>query len=324
LYAKIPLNFNTEQMPMNNCFEPLDCLIVGGGAGGLTAAIYLARFRRKALLVDAGKSRLSLIPTSHNYPGFPAGIDGKELLGRLRTQAQHYGATMIEGSVDHIAFAEAGVFKVTFDNTTTYAKTILLATGATDIAPEINGFSEALEKSILRYCPICDGFEAIGKKVAVLGSGTHGVKESLFIHHYASDLTLISPSGNSVIPSLHMEYLNRCDIKFLDRDVDALVCKDEQITVRLRDGTAISYDVLYSALGLQANNALADVLRLDKDEDGQIKTDEHMQSSVKAVFAVGDVARGLNQISVATGQAAIAATAIHNLLCAADNRGLRD
>jgi thioredoxin reductase (NADPH) len=291
---------------------------------GLTAAIYLARFRRKALLVDAGKSRLSLIPTSHNYPGFPAGIDGKELLSRLRRQAEHYGASMIEGSVNHISFAEGGVFEVTFDDNTVYAKTIVLATGATDIAPQINGFNEALEKSILRYCPICDGFEAIGKKVAVLGSGTHGVKESLFIHHYASDLTLISPLGNSSIPSFHMEKLSRCGIKFLDSDVYGLVCEDERITVRLRDDTAISFDVLYAALGLQANNKLADILCLDIDEDGQIKTDEHMHSSVKAVFAVGDVARGLNQISVATGQAAIAATAIHNLLCTADNRGLSD
>lgn len=81
-----------------------------------------------------------------------------------------------------------------------------------------------------------------------------------------------------------------------------------------RDGAEIIYDIIYSALGLSTNNKLARQLELRTDEDGQIEIDQHAQTSLKAVFAVGDVASGLNQITVATGQAAVAATAIHNML----------
>lgn len=310
---------NVNVWPGIDCATPLDCLIVGGGAGGLTAAIYLARFRRNALVVDGGKSRLSLIPTSHNYPGFPHGLHGQELHDRLTAQALHYGALLARKNVTQIAAAGEDLFMVTVEDTTVYAKTIVLATGSTDTAPEIMGFSEALKSAALRYCPICDGFEAIGKKVAVLGSGTHGVKESLFIRHYATNLTLISPTSRSGTTTMQMNELARRGVKIIDDDVAALVCENDQISVHLANGSVETFEVLYSALGLTANSSLAAGLGLDLDDDGQVKIDEHMQSSMKGVYAIGDVAHGLNQICVANGQAAIAATAIHNILCAASS-----
>src|SRR5688572_19185063 len=80
----------------------LDCLIVGGGPAGLIAAIYLSRYRRDIRIVDAGSSRASLIPTSHNYPGFPEGISGPDLLAKLREQARRYGAVLTAGHVDEL------------------------------------------------------------------------------------------------------------------------------------------------------------------------------------------------------------------------------
>ena len=299
---------------MNDTFKPLDCLIVGGGPGGLTAAIYLARFRRNILLVDSGKSRLSLIPTSHNYPGFPEGINGKELLTRLNAQARQFGAVIKEGLVLSVSESENGLMKIAFNETTIFSRTIILATGATDVAPTIKGFEIALRSAILRYCPICDGFEAIGKKVGVLGSGTHGVKESIFISDYATDLTLISPHDRSSTTPLQINELKSRGVKVIDGDIDEMVCENNQVTIRMRDGTTHAFDVLYSALGLHANNELAQMLGLEQDDTGQITVDEHMVTSLKNVFAIGDVAHGLNQISVATGQAATAATAVHNML----------
>ena len=310
-----------QTLPGLDFEHPLDCLIVGGGAAGLTAAIYLARFRRNALVVDAGKSRLSLIPTSHNYPGFPQGVRGQELHDRLATQAVHYGAQIFHGTITHLASLEGGVFKAAVAEAPVYAKTILLATGCTDIVPEITGFNEALRSTALRYCPVCDGFEAIGKKVAVLGSGTHGVKESLFIRHYATDLTLIS-STREKTTTLQTVALGRRGVKVIDAEVNALACNDDRIVVHFADGSVDTFDILYSALGLTTDSSLATSLGLKVDDDGQVEIDEHMQSSMRGVYAVGDVAHGLNQISVATGQAAIAATAVHNFLCAADGCGI--
>ena len=301
-------------LPGLDSAQPLDCLIVGGGAGGLTAAIYLARFRRNALIVDSGKSRLSLIPTSHNYPGFPQGVHGQELLDRLTAQALHYGAVIAKETVTQITSVGEDLFKVAVADLIVYARTIVLATGATDIKPEIEGFTEALQSAALRYCPICDGFEAIGKKVAVLGSGTHGVKESLFIRDYAADLTLISPTTRSGTTQMQINELESHGVKVLDADVRAIVCENDRISVHLANGSVETFDILYSALGLTSNSSLAASLGLDMDDDGQIKIDEHMETSMKGIYSVGDVARGLNQICVANGQAAIATTAIHNIL----------
>ena len=301
-------------LPGVDSAQPLDCLIVGGGAGGLTAAIYLARFRRNALIVDSGKSRLSLIPTSHNYPGFPQGIHGPELLERLTAQALHYGSSITKGTVTQITSIGEDLFKVAVADFFLYSRTIVLAMGATDIKPEIEGFTEALQSAALRYCPICDGFEAIGKKVAVLGSGTHGVKESLFIRDYATDLTLISPTTRSGTTQMQINELESHDVKVLDAEVKAIACENDRISVHLANGSVETFDILYSALGLTSNSSLAASLRLDMDDDGQIKIDEHMETSMKGIYSVGDVARGLNQICVANGQAAIATTAIHNIL----------
>ncbi len=295
----------------NNLSSPLDCVIVGGGAGGLTAAIYLTRFRRNVLLMDSGRSRLNLIPTSHNYPGFPSGIKGQELLHRLNIQARKFGASIQNGFVSKILKHGAQLFTIECEDFTLYAKTIILATGATDVTPTIEGSEKALKNTTLRYCPICDGFEAINKKVAVLGRGAHGVKETHFIHHYAKDLTFIN-SSDTPDPMEDLNSLTENNIKIFDGNINSLSFTESGLSGVSCDGSTTSFDILYSALGLKANNELAKILELEMDGDGQVEIDEHMQTSMKAVFAIGDVACGLNQISVAAGQAAIAATAIHN------------
>ena len=311
-----PVLFSIRPWPQNMTTIrplPLDCAIVGGGAGGLTAAIYLARFRRNVLLIDSGHSRLSLVPTSHNYPGFPAGISGRELLSRLNLQARKFGASVKSGIVNEIAQDNNELFRVRFGNSVVFARSVILATGASDVAPPMEGYERALRRGILRYCPICDGFEAIGKKVAVLGKGTHGAKEAAFIHHYAEDLTLINLSENPY-QDAQADILRVSGISLFDGDVKTLTFANDAVSAVGGNGASIVYDILYSALGLHTNNKLAHQLGLGTDSDGQVEVDEHMQTSLKAVFAVGDIASGLNQISVATGQAAIAATAIHNLL----------
>src|SRR5215218_6250161 len=113
----------------------LDCLIIGGGPAGLITAIYLARYRRDTRVIDAGGSRAALIPTSHNYPGFPDGISGRELLVRLREQARRYGATLTAGSVERVELAADGTFRAFAGTETIAARTVVLATGAMDVEP---------------------------------------------------------------------------------------------------------------------------------------------------------------------------------------------
>src|SRR5215210_2199336 len=110
----------------------LDCLVVGGGPSGLIAAIYLGRFRRDVRVIDAGGSRASLIPTSHNYPGFPDGISGRELLVRLREQARRYGAQLTAGNVEHLEQGADCAFRARAGTEVVEARTVILATGAMD------------------------------------------------------------------------------------------------------------------------------------------------------------------------------------------------
>src|SRR5580765_1621930 len=139
--------------------EPeLDCLIVGAGPAGLTAAIYLARFHLKLQVVDAGNSRAALIPCTRNHAGFPDGISGAELIERMKEQAQKYGACIETDRVTRLDRIDGG-FSAEWGSGSVTARSILLATGVTNRRPPMDEslHAEALARGLIRYCPICDG-----------------------------------------------------------------------------------------------------------------------------------------------------------------------
>src|SRR5690606_20513856 len=150
-----------------------DCIIVGAGPAGLTAAIYLARFHLSIRLFDSGTSRAALIPRTHNHAGFPDGISGTELLARMLAQAERYGARREFARVTTIK-RENDSFVVLTDASEYKSRSVLLATGVINNRPGGMGdalHTEALAKGLLRYCPICDGYEVTDQQVAVIGSG---------------------------------------------------------------------------------------------------------------------------------------------------------
>ena len=265
--------------------------------------------------MDGGASRLNLIPVSHNYPGFPAGVPGKELLERLCAQANRYEVRMTGATIEQVDKLEDGSFSARSGQQSFRAKTIFLATGVKDVSPEIIGFDHAVQSSCLRYCPVCDGYEAIGKKVAVLGNSVHGASEALFIKHFADELTLLTAGTARALTPQQICSLNQARIEIIDGATSALVCENgEGISVHFADGRVLRFDVLYSALGVRVNSDLAQEVQVDCDIDGPVVVDSHQQTSVAGVYAAGDIVKSLNQISVASGQAAIAVTAILNRL----------
>jgi thioredoxin reductase (NADPH) len=299
----------------------LDCLIVGGGPAGLTAAIYLARFRRSVRIVDSGSSRASLIPTSHNYPGFPEGISGRDLLERLREQARRYGAELTAGRVTEIKPARDGGFSASSGTETIEAATVLLATGVVDIEPSLPNVKYAIRSGLVRHCPVCDGFEVIGRKVAVIGRGAKGVNETRFIQHYTRELTLFTLGATHEITAEDRASLEASGVVIVEEPLQE-VCTElgAIVGVTTRTGKTYRFDTLYSALGCNVRSELARALGAACDEVGQIVVDDKLRTTVPNVFAVGDVANDLNQIAVAAGHAAVAATAIHNLLRATELR----
>ncbi|SNS87167.1 thioredoxin reductase (NADPH) [Noviherbaspirillum humi] len=292
-----------------------DCVVIGGGPAGLTAAIYLARYEREVKVFDAGDSRAAWIPVSHNYPGFPEGISGKELLARLHAQAGRYGIRVISTAVHRLQRLQDGDFFVYYGDDVIRARTVLLGTGAMDRTVDFPGLREAVRRGLIRHCPICDGYEARNKRVGLLGSGPQNIREAMFIRHFTSDLTVMSLDREMQISAQDRMTLKENGIRIIEEPVSELMIDGDKIdAIKMHGGASYQFDSVYAMLGIDVRSELARELGADCDKDGNIRVDDHMHTSVPGLYAAGDVVSGLNQIAVATGQAAIAATAIHNSL----------
>jgi thioredoxin reductase (NADPH) len=289
----------------------VECLIVGAGPAGLIAAIYLARYRRKLALIDDGASRAALIPASHNYPGFPDGISGIELLQRLREQAARYGAVVERGRVEMIDPVEGG-FCARLEKGTVNARRILLATGIVDRKPNLPSLTSLIYRGNVRLCPICDGYEVQDQRVAVLGPLREAVKKALFLRTYTRALTLLPVGSDLSLPDSDAALLRDAGIALPQAPIRDLRIEGELITAVLADGEEEKIDVLYPALGSDPRSDLLRRLGGRLAESGCIVADEHQRTSIAGIFAAGDIVNELNQLSVAAGHAAVAATAIHN------------
>ncbi|HYI43827.1 MAG TPA: NAD(P)/FAD-dependent oxidoreductase [Sphingomicrobium sp.] len=294
--------------------KPLDCLVIGGGPAGLTAAIYLARFHLDILVVDSGKSRAAWIPCTHNHAGFPDGINGKELLQRMRDQACKYGAKIDTEVVTKLERDPgSGLFTATWGSGCVEARTVLLATGVTNRRPPMDEelHDEALSRGLIRYCPICDGYEVTDKKVGVIGSDSHGVAEAVFIRGFTADVTLIAPDKALDLKPDDREKLERANIKCIDGPAQAVAALDKCIVVDTAKGHH-TFDSVYPALGSDTHTQLAEMIGARINDEGCVGVDSHQRTSVPGLFAAGDVVIGLDQISHAMGEGGVAATTIRN------------
>jgi thioredoxin reductase (NADPH) len=292
----------------------VDCLVVGAGPAGLTAALYLARFRRTIAVVDSDQSRAHYIPRTRNYPGFPDGISGPELIDRLRAQAERYGAKVETGLVDSL-WRDGDAFVAGIGETRIRARRVLLATGIVDNKPEMRGFKEAVNRGCIRLCPICDGFEVTDTAVAVYGPAKSAVGHALFIRTFVRDATVLVPRGDEPMSNDERASLDRCGVHVVDSPVaEIYMTEDHRAGVRTADGKKLVFDTLYPSLGCRPRVEVAAELGARTNEDGNLIVDAHQQTSVPGLYAAGDAVAALHQISVATGQAAIAATAMHNAL----------
>jgi thioredoxin reductase (NADPH) len=289
----------------------IDCLIVGGGPAGLTAATYLGRYRRSVMVVDEGESRAALIPESHNYPGY-TGISGPDLLKLLRRQAARYGAQLIDGRVDALEPEADQLIVARFGGETVLARSVLLATGIIDKDPPLSGIGIAVKKGTLRYCPICDGYEARDQRIGVFGSVQTGGKKALFLRTYSPSVTLLLTQAPAADDEDMLNTLSESGVAVSSALRFDLKEQGEKIAALFADGTRHEFDVMYPALGCEVRSDLAMALGAKSDETGALIVDAHQQTGIPGLLAAGDVVSDLHQLSVAVGHAAIASTAIHN------------
>ena len=299
----------------------IDCLIVGGGPAGLTAAIYLARFHLEVVVIDGGHSRAALIPKTRNHAGFPEGISGANLLRRMSQQARIYGARVVEGDVDRIVPDGAG-FRAAGSFGEMAARAVLLATGVVNNRPAMPDdlHDAALANGLLRYCPICDGYEVTDQRVGVIGTGAHGAREALFLRSYTADVTLIAPEGAHELKATERAMLSMAGVRLIDGPTGDFELGTEQIRMDSVEGV-LSFASIYPALGSAIRSELAVALGAATSAEGCLLVDAHQRTNVPGLYAAGDVVKGLDQISHAMGEGGVAATTMRNDL--AEKRPLR-
>ncbi len=294
-----------------------DCIVVGGGPAGLTAAIYLARFHLAVAVFDDRRSRAELIPLARNHAGYPVGVSGRDLLRRMRFQAESFGAVVLPLHVEAVERREHG-FVVTAEAARFHAARVLLATGVINLPPGMShqDHDDALRRGLLRYCPICDGYEVTDHNVALLGSGEHAIAEAEFLRSYTARVSLLAPHGPHRFSDAQRDRIAAWNIVAIDGPVTGITPGPAQISLAA-DGETLGFDTLYSALGTEVRSELARGAGALTSADGAVLVDRHQMTSLEGLYAAGDVVKGLDQISAAMGQAGIAATAMRNAICAA-------
>jgi thioredoxin reductase (NADPH) len=190
---------------------------------------------------------------------------------------------------------------------------VLLATGVVNNRPRMDAayHDRALERGLIRYCPICDGYEVADRRVGVIGTRAHGYNEAVFLRMYTSDVTLIAPDAAHELSDEERRSLAELGVALADGPCQPLRLADGLIVAPTADGP-LTFDSIYPALGSVIRSELAVALGADATDEGCLVVDDHQRTSIPGLYAAGDVSKGLDQISHAMGEAGVAATTIRN------------
>ncbi len=306
-----PAPNSSSSSPSATDADVLDVLVVGAGPAGLTAATYLARFHRRFAVVDAGKSRARWIPTSNNCPGFPSGIGGDALLGKLRMQAEGFDVCIEDGRIERLERDGEAFVATAADGRSWRARFVLLATGVVDVMPAMDGLEAGIASHAVRLCAVCDGYEASDADIAVLAPVDDAIRHAAFLRSFSQRVAAIPTEAAEPSPEC-ATLAAEAGIELLPPAL-ALRCDADGCVVDTEAGER-RFDTLYPVLGCDAQSRLATALGAAVDDNGELIVDARMQTNVDGLYAIGDVVSALNQIAVAYGHAAVAATAIHNRL----------
>lgn len=308
---------------MTNTDTIHDTVMIGAGPSALAAAVYTTREDIETVIYEKGTigGLAAITDLVDNYPGFPDGVKGMELADQLQKQAERFGAKIEFGEAESIR--DEGTHKtIVIDGADVKAKTVLIATGSDYNKIGVPGEAEYYGRGV-HYCATCDGAYYRDKRLVVVGGGNSAVQEAIFLTRYAS----------------HIDLLVRSTIKaseVLQRDLEKFV-EEGKITIHLatttkeivategkvshvnavKDGKDVEFavDGVFVFVGLKPNTQFLKDSGIELDEQGLIKTDQHLETTMKGVFASGDVRSGATmQIASAVGEGATAALAIREHL----------
>lgn len=305
----------------NNKMGKIDLIIIGGGPAGLTAGLYAARGMMDVTLLRSGTPVCQATTTDdiHNYPGFPGGIGGPELIQRMEEQATSFGLTILDRHVLSI-IRNSGGFEVATDKGACEARTILIATGAVPRSVGVPGEKEFRGRGV-SYCATCDGAFFTDTPIAVIGGGDAAVKEAIYLTRYASKVYLIHRRDTfRAEPVLVRHAAENPKIEFVldsvvkeihgDDLVDSVIVRN----VKSGEEGRLEVEGVFVFTGIQPNSEIVTNI-VQMDERGFIITDREMATSCPGIYAAGDVCRkSLRQIVTAVADGAIAVDSIEKYL----------
>ena len=305
-----------------------DCIVVGAGPGGLTASLFLARYRFRTLTFHHNSPRNIYSHGVHGFLGHH-NILPTELLERGRAEVTQHGGLIIEACVTRVERISENHFRVftgggAIVEQSFNARRLILATGLRDKTPDCQGFADFYGASV-HHCPDCDAFENSGKHIAILGHGKSTVGFTLNMLTWTDKLTLITNRDPGDITDEHRAKLARFNIPIIeDRSITRLDGDIESKQLRrviFDTGEPLDCDALFFNLGTEPASDLHDQLgcRYD-DECNLVWVDEHQQTSVKGVYAAGDLTPHSQLAIVAAAEGAMAAIHIHKELTPEERR----
>ncbi|MDQ4069849.1 MAG: NAD(P)/FAD-dependent oxidoreductase [Actinomycetota bacterium] len=288
---------------------PYDVIVVGGGPAGLSAATWAARYRRSVLVVDSGEYRNKWVETSHGYLGSdPA--NPMTLLEQARADLARYPeVTFCEGRATAARRHDDGPFVVTVDEAEYSGLRLVLATGVVDDFPEVDGFFDHYGRSIF-HCTTCDGYEAQGRSVVILGWGEQVVSFAVGLLNWADNLTVVTEGRSLEGDERHRRLLARHSIRLIEDDAVALLGEPGALRgVRLAGGDVLETELVFFSIAHRPRLDLARQLGCEVDDDSCLYVDRDGLTSIPGCYAAGDITPGFQLAPVAVGKGAAAGVA---------------
>ena len=280
----------------------------GGGPGGLAAALWLGRYRRRTLILDAGEQRNQRAGRSHGYLGWD-GSEPAALLDAARREALAYPTVRLEqGEADTIESHE-GRFRVAAGERTWTTQRVVLATGVRDIHPEIAGFADHYGTSIF-HCSCCDGYESADQDVLAIGWGEHVAGFALDLLDWGARVILVTNGQEFQGDRSCIAALERHRVEIIEERVAEFLSEGTRMRgARLADGRELAATRAFFSIGHEPRTTLAEQLGCELDELGYVQVGAHGETNVEGVYAVGDVTPGEQLVQAAAAEGAIAGIA---------------
>lgn len=292
-----------------------ECIIIGGGIAGLQAGIQLGRYNHKTLIMDTSSGRSSLCRNYRNILGWADGVSGETLRKQGRHQAERVGVSFLHQKAVHVEKERDGFSILTDQEKVYYAKTILIATGISDRFPPIHRLKECLGETIY-ICPDCDGYEAVNKKLIVIGSGQAGAGMAVTLNYWTKDITYINHEQKPLDDQTKRE-LQELQIQHVFEPVQEIIVKGHSCFqgVMLQNGQRIQGERAFVAFGgNKVHSELAVELGVQLEKQHILVDSRTKETNIENVWAAGDVVAHSEQVTIAMGDGVQAAIWIHKRL----------